>query len=169
MKLDPDPRTGDAHLRPALSAQGVEIALISARFNARIVDLLRTGAEAAWIRHGGTTAALSTYDVPGAYELPLAAKALAERFQKMGRSGAVVALGCVIRGDTAHFDFVAGECARGLMQAGLDTGIPVIFGVLTVENEAQALERADPQRMDKGGEAMEAAIEMAMLLRQIRG
>jgi 6,7-dimethyl-8-ribityllumazine synthase len=82
---------------------------------------------------------------------------------------AVIALGCVIRGDTAHFDFVAGECAHGLMQVGLETKTPVIFGVLTVENEAQALERADPKQMNKGGEAMEAAIEMAMLLEQIRG
>jgi 6,7-dimethyl-8-ribityllumazine synthase len=74
----------------------------------------------------------------------------------------------VIRGDTAHFDYVAGECARGLMNAGLATGIPVIFGVLTVENRAQAEERADPGRMNKGGEALEAALEMAQLLAGLR-
>jgi 6,7-dimethyl-8-ribityllumazine synthase len=73
----------------------------------------------------------------------------------------------VIRGDTAHFDFVAGEAARGIAEAARDTGVPVIFGVLTTENVEQALERADPARMDKGGEAMEAAIEMVELLRQI--
>lgn len=166
MKLDPD--TARAAL-PPLSAEGLDVALVSARFNARIVDLLRRGAESAWSRLGGERGVLTHHEVPGAYELPLAAKALAERFIAQRRVGAVVALGCVIRGDTAHFDFVAGECARGLMQVGLDTRVPVIFGVLTVENEAQALERADPARMNKGGETMEAAIEMAMLLRQIRG
>ena len=80
---------------------------------------------------------------------------------------AVVALGCVIRGDTPHFDYVAGQSAHGLMQAGLDTGIPVVFGVLTVENEPQALERADPARLDKGGEAVESAIETARTLAAI--
>jgi len=76
----------------------------------------------------------------------------------------VIALGCVVRGDTPHFDYVAGECARGLMDAGLATGIPVIFGVLTTENQAQAEERAAPTRMNKGGESMEAALEMIELL-----
>jgi len=164
MKLD-----SVATRMPTLAAQGLDIALVSARFNAPIVEMLRAGAEAAWLRHGGAAGQLGMYEVPGAYELPLAAKALATRLAAQGRAGAVIALGCVIRGDTAHFDFVAGECARGLMQAGLDTGVPLIFGVLTVENEAQALERADPARMNKGGEAMEAAIEMAMLLSTIRG
>lgn len=169
MKLDPDPRSAGSRLATPLSTEGLQVAIVSARFNVRIVEMLRAGAEAAWVRHGGAAGALLTYEVPGAYELPLAAKALAQRFKATGQAAAVIALGCVIRGDTAHFDFVAGECARGLMQAGLETSVPLIFGVLTVENEAQALERADPKQMDKGGEAMEAAIEMAMLLRQIRG
>lgn len=158
MKLD-----SDTTRQPPLSAAGLKVAIVSARFNDRLVQMMRAGAEAAWERHGGDLTQLGRYEVPGAYELPLAAKALAQRH------AAVIALGCVIRGDTAHFDFVAGECARGLMQAGLETGVPIIFGVLTVENEVQALERADPARMNKGGEAMEAAIEMAMLLEQIRG
>ena len=158
MKLD-----SDTTRQPALSTAGLKVAIVSARFNDRLVQMMREGAEAVWVHHGGDMAQLGCYEVPGAYELPLAAKALA------GRYAAVIALGCVIRGDTAHFDFVAGECARGLMQAGLETGVPIIFGVLTVENEAQALERADPSRMNKGGEAMEAAIEMAMLLEQVRG
>ena len=78
-----------------------------------------------------------------------------------------IALGCVIRGDTAHFDFVAGEAARGIADAARDTGVPVIFGVLTTENVEQAVERASPARMDKGGEAMEAALEMALVLTAI--
>ena len=98
--------------------------------------------------------------VPGAFELPLAAK----MFAASGRVDAVIALGCVIRGDTPHFDFVAGECARGLMDAGLATGVPVIFGVLTTETQAQAEERADVARMNKGRESMEAALEMIQLL-----
>jgi len=149
---------------PALAAQGREVALVMARFNAPIVAQLREGARAAWQRHGGEAARLLEFRVPGAYELPLACRALALR----GGVSAVVALGCVIRGDTAHFEYVAGECARGLMQVGLDTGVPVIFGVLTVENPAQAAERADPARLDKGGEALEAALEMAQLLHEIR-
>jgi 6,7-dimethyl-8-ribityllumazine synthase len=85
-------------------------------------------------------------------------------FAASGRVDAVIALGCVIRGDTPHFDFVAGECARGLMDAGLQTGVPVIFGVLTTESQAQAEERAAMARMNKGGESMLAALEMINLL-----
>ncbi|MEN9790103.1 MAG: hypothetical protein RLZZ473_2167 [Pseudomonadota bacterium] len=158
MKLDP---TAPA---PTLDPRGLSVALVSARFNERIVTQLRDGARGAWQRLGGAPAALVEFQVPGAFELPLACKLLA----KSRKYSAVVALGCVIRGDTAHFDFVAGECARGLMHAGLETGVPVIFGVLTVENEAQAQERADPSRMNKGGEALEAAVEMAILARDSR-
>jgi 6,7-dimethyl-8-ribityllumazine synthase len=92
---------------------------------------------------------------------------LARKLAATGRFDARVAMGCVISGDTAHLDFVAGEAARGLAHAARDTGVPVIFGVLTTENVEQALERADPARMDKGGEALEAALEMAQLLRRI--
>ena len=144
-----------------LNPAGLSIALVAARFNDRIVDQLIEGARQAWIRHGGDPAALALHHVPGAFELPLACEALAAS----GGHSAIVALGCVIRGDTPHFDYVAGEAARGLMNAGLATGVPVIFGVLTVETVAQAEERADPARLNKGGEALEAAIEMACLLR----
>ena len=112
------------------------------------------------MQHGGDPAALTVVRVPGAFELPLAARKLAAT----GRYDAIVALGCVIRGDTAHFDFVAGEAARGIADAARDTGVPVVFGVLTTETVEQALERALPDRMDKGGEAMESALEMAQLL-----
>jgi len=136
------------------------VVVIAARFNAPLVDQLIDGATQAWAAHGGDAARLLIERVPGAFELPLAAK----MFAASGAVEAVVALGCVIRGDTPHFDYVAGECARGLMDAGLSTGVPVIFGVLTTETLAQAEERADTKRMNKGRESMEAALEMIQLL-----
>jgi 6,7-dimethyl-8-ribityllumazine synthase len=136
------------------------IAVIAARFNGALVDQLIAGAAEAWRDHGGDESRLLLERVPGAFELPLAAK----MFAASGGVDAVVALGCVIRGDTPHFDYVAGECARGLMDAGLATGVPVIFGVLTTETRAQAEERADVARMNKGRESMEAALEMIELL-----
>jgi 6,7-dimethyl-8-ribityllumazine synthase len=145
------------------AAQGRRIALVAARFNADIVDRMVQGATAAWLRQGGDPAQLLLVRAPGAFELPLLARKLAST----GRYDAIVALGCVIRGDTAHFDFVAGEAARGIAEAARDTGVPVIFGVLTTESLEQALERASPERMDKGGEALDAALEMALVLRQI--
>ncbi|MCC6631492.1 MAG: 6,7-dimethyl-8-ribityllumazine synthase [Gammaproteobacteria bacterium] len=145
------------------AARGRRVALVAARFNADIVDAMVVGAQAAWLRQGGDPDSLLLVRVPGAFELPLAARKLAAS----GRFDAVIALGCVIRGDTAHFDFVAGEAARGIADAARDTGVPVIFGVLTTENVEQAVERASPARMDKGGEAMEAALEMALVLTAI--
>ena len=153
------PREGVA----GTAAQGRRVALVAARFNGDIVDSMVVGAQAAWLRQGGDPGALLLVRVPGAFELPLAARRLATS----GRFDAVIALGCVIRGDTAHFDFVAGEAARGIADAARDTGKPVIFGVLTTENVEQAVERASPARMDKGGEAMEAALEMALVLADI--
>ena len=164
MKIDDSRDPTELGRAPALDASGHAVALVMARFNAPLVAQLRDGARAAWQRHGGRADRLIEHRVPGAYELPLASRQLAFR----GQYSAVVALGCVIRGDTPHFDYVAGECARGLMTVGLETGVPVIFGVLTVETPAQAAERADPKRMNKGGEALEAALEMAQLLREIR-
>jgi 6,7-dimethyl-8-ribityllumazine synthase len=136
------------------------VAIVAARFNAPLVEQLIDGATRAWNAHGGDPARLLIERVPGAFELPLAAK----MFAASGAVHAVVALGCVIRGDTPHFEFVAGECARGLMDAGLATGIPVIFGVLTTATQAQAEQRADVTRMNKGRESMEAALEMIQLL-----
>lgn len=149
---------------PTLDARSLRVAVVCARCNDSIVSKLLEGARAAWARHGGPSEGLILQRVPGAFELPLACQHIAWT----GRVHAVVALGCVIRGDTPHFDYVAGECARGLMHAGLLTGLPIIFGVLTVENPAQAEERADPARMNKGGEALEAALEMIQLLRENR-
>jgi 6,7-dimethyl-8-ribityllumazine synthase len=151
-----------AERRTSEGARPLRVAVLAARFNDFIVDRLLEGALDAWDRHGGAAERLTLARVPGAFELPLAAK----RFASTGRYDAIVALGCVIRGDTPHFHYVAGEAARGLSQAALDTGVPVIFGVLTVEKLAQAEERADPARLNKGGEAMETAIDMALLLPQ---
>jgi 6,7-dimethyl-8-ribityllumazine synthase len=148
---------------PGGVAADCRIAIAAARFNADIVEMMVAGAAAAWERQGGDAARLTLVRVPGAFELPLVTRRLAAT----GGYDAVIALGCVIRGDTAHFDFVAGEAARGIAAAARDTGVPVIFGVLTTENAEQALERADPDRMDKGGEAMDAALEMAQLLRRL--
>ena len=147
-----------------LDAGGLRVALIAAEFNALFVDRMLDGARAAWARAGGAPATLVERRVPGAFELPLACLETA----RSGRYHAVVAFGCVIRGDTPHFDYVCAESARGVMQAGLETGVPVIFGVLTVDSAAQAEERADPSRLDKGGEAVAAAIAMARTLDAIR-
>ena len=104
------------------------------------------------------------YRVPGAFELPVAAKALAETRTYR----AVICLGCVIKGDTPHFDFVAGEAARGIQQVAVDTGVPVIFGVLTTHNEPQALDRAGGSHSHAGRNAAEAALEMVALLERVR-
>jgi 6,7-dimethyl-8-ribityllumazine synthase len=137
---------------------------VAARYNEDIVGALLDGARHAWVSHGGSDAALQIERVPGAFELPLAARAFAVK----GEVHAVVALGCVIRGDTAHFEYVAGACTDGLQRVMLDTGVPVSFGVLTVENHAQALERASPDAMNKGGEAVTSALAMVDLLRRVK-
>jgi 6,7-dimethyl-8-ribityllumazine synthase len=142
------------------SARGRRVAVVAARFNDLIVSSLLKGARAAWLARGGRVEELRVVRVPGAFELPVVARQLA----KSGRYDAIVALGCVIRGDTPHFDYVAGECARGLQLASLETGVPVIFGVLTVETLEQALERAATSAGNKGGESLECALEMAAVM-----
>ena len=145
------------------SAHGRKVAIVAARFNDFIVASLVKGAQAAWLERGGVADDLTVVRVPGAFELPLAARRLAGS----GRCDAVVALGCVIRGDTPHFEYVAGECARGLQRAALDSGVPVAFGVLTVESVEQALQRAATGAGNKGREAMESALEMAAVLARL--
>ena len=146
-----------------VNARGRKVAIIAARFNDFIVTSLLKGATGAWLEHGGAAADLAVVRVPGAFELPVTARKLAAG----GRYDALVALGCVIRGDTPHFDYVAGECARGLQLASLETGVPIAFGVLTVESLEQALERAATSAGNKGGEAMESALEMAGLMARL--
>lgn len=152
-----------AQIEGRLDARGLKVAIVAGRWNDFIIASLLRGAQAAWSRHGGAAGDLAVARVPGAFELPVAVK----RFAASGRYHAVVAFGCVIRGDTPHFDYVAGEAAAGLMRAQLDSGVPCIFGVLTVDTVEQALERAATSRMNKGGEAMDVAIEMADLFRQV--
>ncbi|HUJ53626.1 MAG TPA: 6,7-dimethyl-8-ribityllumazine synthase [Steroidobacteraceae bacterium] len=146
-----------------VSARGRRIAIAAARFNEFIVASLLKGAQAAWLARGGEAHDLTVVRVPGAFELPVVVRKLAGS----GRYDGVVALGCVIRGDTPHFEYVAGECARGLQLAALETGVPVAFGVLTVESVEQALERAATTAGNKGGEAMESALEMAALMARL--
>jgi 6,7-dimethyl-8-ribityllumazine synthase len=145
------------------STQGRRIAIVAARFNDFIVASLLKGAIEAWREHGGAAENLTVARVPGAFELPVVARKLCAG----GRYDAVVALGCVIRGDTPHFDYVAGECARGLAIASLETGVPIAFGVLTVNTIEQALERAATTGGNKGSEAMLTALEMAGLLARL--
>jgi 6,7-dimethyl-8-ribityllumazine synthase len=146
-----------------ITARGRKVAIVAARFNEFIVSSLLKGATASWVEHGGAAEDLLVARVPGAFELPVVARKLATS----GRWDAVIALGCVIRGDTPHFEYVAGECARGLNLVALETGVPVIFGVLTVETVDQALERAATTEANKGGESMDTALEMADLLARL--
>ena len=145
------------------SARDRRVAIVAARFNDFVVASLLKGARAAWHERGGAAQDLTVVRVPGAFELPVVARRLASS----GRYDAVVALGCVIRGDTPHFDYIAGEAARGLQLAGFETSVPVIFGVLTVESLEQALERAATTAGNKGGEAMESALEMAAVMARL--
>jgi 6,7-dimethyl-8-ribityllumazine synthase len=155
--------TGPEVIEGAVSARGRRVAIAAARFNDFIVASLLKGAQAAWLEYGGEPSELTVVRVPGAFELPVVARKLASS----ARYDAVVALGCVIRGDTPHFDYVAGECARGLQLASLETGVPIVFGVLTVENAEQALERAATHQGNKGGEAMACALEMAAVMARL--
>lgn len=134
-------------------------AIVSARFNEFVVDSLVSGAENALLRHGVLQDQVQSFRVPGAWEL----SPVCSRLAKSGKVDAVIALGCVIRGATAHFDFVAGEAARGVAAATAETGVPVVFGVLTTENIEQAVERAGTKAGNKGAEAALCAIEMVSL------
>ncbi len=150
-------------LEGKLVDKGGRYALVAARFNDFIVEKLVAGAVDTLLRHGAEDANIDIVRVPGAFELGLICKRLAES----GDYDAVIALGCVIRGGTAHFEHVAGEAAKGIGAAGLSSGVPVIFGVLTTENIEQAIERAGTKMGNKGAEAALSAIEMVDLLRKL--
>lgn len=147
----------------ALSGAGLKIAIVATRWNEFIVERLTAGAKDALVRHGVSEDAIDIAMAPGAYEVPFIAKKLAET----GRYHGVVALGCVIRGATPHFDYVAGEAANGLAAAARETGTPMAFGVLTVDTIEQAIERAGTKAGNKGAEAALATIEMINLTRSI--
>jgi 6,7-dimethyl-8-ribityllumazine synthase len=145
------------------SAAGYRFALIVSRFNPSITDALLDGARAALAEAGVSSDGIDEMKVPGAFELPQAARYAAGT----GRFDAVITLGCVIRGATPHFEYISSAVAQGIMDAAAQTGVPVAFGVLTTDSQAQAEERAGPGRDNKGWEAAAAGIEMAILFRRL--
>ncbi len=151
-------------LEGQLDGQGQRHAILCGRFNSLITEQLLKGAIDGLKRHGVAEAHIDILWAPGAYELPLVARAVLERDQH----DAVIALGAVIRGSTPHFDHVAGECSKGLAQLGLQYGKPVIFGVLTTDTIEQAIERAGTKAGNKGFDAAMSAIEMVNLLKDIQ-
>lgn len=155
---------GEKGATPDLDGADLRIAIVVARFNENVTRRLLKGAQDALQKHGVAEEEIDVYWVPGSLELPVTALALAER----GEHDAIVALGAVIRGETFHFEVVAMQAASGLMQVQLDTGVPIAFGVLTTDDEDQALARSGFKN-NKGADAAEAAIEMANLLREIQG
>jgi 6,7-dimethyl-8-ribityllumazine synthase len=148
-----------------LDAKGLKIALIVSRFNSFVTERLLAGAEDALRRNGAAADDIEVVRVPGSWEMPVAAAALA----RAKRHDAIVCLGAVIRGETPHFDYVAAEAAKGLAQVSLETGIPISFGVLTTNTLEQAIDRAGAKGGNKGFEAALSAIETANLLRQLPG
>ena len=146
-----------------LIAEGLRFGIVVGRFNEFIGGKLLSGALDAISRHGGSDKDIDIAWVPGAFEVPIVAKKLA----KSGNYDAVICLGAVIRGATPHFDMIAGEVTKGIALVGLETGIPVIFGILTTDSIEQAIERAGTKAGNKGFDAAVTAIEMANLLKQI--
>jgi 6,7-dimethyl-8-ribityllumazine synthase len=148
-----------------LLARDIRVAIVAARFNDFVVGKLVDGAVDALLRHGASEKNLELVRVPGSFDMPLVVRRLAQS----KRYDAIVALGAVIKGETAHFDYVAGECAAGLARAALDAGVPVAFGVLTCDSVAQAIDRAGGKSGNKGADAALAALEMANLLKRLDG
>ncbi len=150
-------------LEGQLSAEGFKFGIIVSRFNDFISSRLVEGAMDALLRHGATEEQVSVIKVPGAFEIPLTAKKLAES----GRYDAVICLGAVIRGSTPHFDYVAAEVSKGIASVALESSIPVTFGVLTTDNLEQAIERAGSKSGNKGYDGAMAAIEMVNLFKEL--
>ncbi len=146
-----------------VDASSMRVAVVAGRFNDHVTGPLLDGALTTLREHGLDPDTVPVYWVPGAFEIPL----LAKRIACSGTVDAVICLGAVIRGGTAHFDYVAGPCAAGIAQAALDTGIPIAFGVLTTDDDRQALDRAGGPHGNKGAEAATTALEMVALLRTV--
>ena len=146
-----------------LPAGGFRFCIITSRYNEEITHALRDGAREALLEAGAGDAALELFDVPGAFELPQAARCAAET----GRFDAIICLGCVIRGETAHFEYISRAAADGIMAAAGETGVPMAFGVLTTDTLAQAQARSVPGPDNKGREAAAAAIELATMFRKL--
>jgi 6,7-dimethyl-8-ribityllumazine synthase len=145
------------------SAQGGKFCLVASRFNSFIVDQLEAGAIDALVRHGADKADINLVKAPGAFELPM----VVQRMAASKKYDAIIALGAVIRGSTPHFEYVAGECVKGLAQVSLQYNVPVSFGVLTVDTIEQAIERAGTKAGNKGAEAALSAIEMVSLFKNL--
>ncbi|CAD2071335.1 6,7-dimethyl-8-ribityllumazine synthase [Jeotgalicoccus meleagridis] len=150
-------------IQGSMNGENLKIAIVTSEFNGFITEQLLKGAEHTLLKYGVTASNIDSLHVPGAFELPLAAKKLAET----GRYDSVITLGCVIRGATSHYDYVCAEAAKGISNASITTGIPVIFGVITTENIEQAIDRAGVKVGNKGSEAAITAIEMANKLKNI--
>jgi len=143
-----------------LNAAGKRFALVVSRYNEFFSSRLLAGAQDCLLRHGAAAEDIEVFRVPGSFELPLAA----QRVAATGRFQAVICLGAILRGQTSHFDFVAGEAAKGIARVSMDTGVPTIFGVITTETVEQAIDRAGARTGNRGAEAAMSAIEMANLL-----
>lgn len=148
-----------------LDAGGLRVGLVVSRFNEFITSRLLAAAVETLTKAGAADEALTVVHVPGAFEIPLAARALASS----GRVDAVICLGAVIRGETPHFEYISAEAARGIAQVALDTRLPVVFGVLTTNTVEQALARAGAGERNRGADAARTAIEMATLLKRVKG
>ena len=155
---------GVNHIEGNLSAEGRSFGIVASRFNDFVVKALLEGAIEAIRRHGGEAGVVDVVWVPGSYEIPVVARELA----LSGRYDALICLGAVIRGATAHFDYVAGGAAGGISNVALETGVPVIFGVITTESIEQAIERAGTKMGNKGFEAAVSAMEMADIMAKLR-
>lgn len=144
-------------------AEGVKVGIVAARFNEFIVSKLIGGAQDALVRHGVSDDDIELAWVPGAFEIPMVAKKMAES----GRYDAVICLGAIIKGSTSHYDYVCAEVSKGVAAVGLETGVPTLFGVLTTDNIEQAIERAGTKAGNKGYDAACSAIEMINLFKNI--
>jgi 6,7-dimethyl-8-ribityllumazine synthase len=144
-------------------ARGRKVALVASRFNEFFTQELLAGAQDCLLRHGVSEAQIDVMWVPGSFEMPLAAQRLA----RSGRYGAILCLGCLIQGDTPHFQFIAAEVTKGVAQVGLDTGVPTVFGVITAETIEQAMERAGTKAGNKGFDAALTALELIDLYAEI--
>ena len=152
------------YIQGNLVAKEVKIGIVAARFNEFITSKLLSGAQDALVRHDVKDDNIDVAWVPGAFEIPL----IADKMAKSGKYDAVICLGAVIRGNTSHYDYVCGEVSKGIAHVSLESGIPVMFGVVTTENIEQAIERAGTKAGNKGFEAMSGAIELLSLFRNIK-
>jgi 6,7-dimethyl-8-ribityllumazine synthase len=159
MKDSPTPQV----IEGVLKANDLRIAIVASRWNDLIVSRLIGGAQDALLRLGASATNLTLVRVPGSFEIPLAAKKLAES----GRCDAIICVGAVIRGETPHFDYIAAEVTKGMAAVSLETGVPIAYGIITADTVEQAINRAGVKAGNKGFEAAMAAVEMANLLREL--